>query len=107
MSVLSEAYGDPFPDGNCRPFRQMFLDAVAEYPNNLALACVHQPVGLYNISNQPLDGDEFRRNPYLRWNYKDLGNGIERCVSGLRAAGVKPGMPVFTFNTNGAEHVLL
>ncbi|KAH6656998.1 hypothetical protein BKA67DRAFT_513505 [Truncatella angustata] len=105
MPELSEVYGGPLPE-TCRPFRQMFLDVVAKYPDNLAIACVHQPPGLFNVPNQPLDDVDFRQSPYLRWNYTHLEEAVQRCTVGLRGSGVQPGMPVFTFNTNSVEHVI-
>ncbi|ETS75223.1 hypothetical protein PFICI_13707 [Pestalotiopsis fici W106-1] len=105
MSNLSEAYGGPLPK-NFRTLREMFLESVSQYPGQLALAAVHQPADLYQIESIPLDDDEYRQKPYLRWSYIAMDTAIQRCMAGLRAHGLKPGMPLFTFNANGAEHLI-
>ncbi|KAI0126844.1 AMP-binding enzyme [Xylariales sp. AK1849] len=105
MTELSEAYGRPLPE-RCRSTWEMFVDVVARYPHNLALACVHQRHDLFGITSQPLDDDDYRQKPYLRWSFEVLREAISRFVAGLKAAGVKPGMPIFTFVANGAEFII-
>ncbi|KAI1855610.1 hypothetical protein JX266_000475 [Neoarthrinium moseri] len=102
---LSEVYGAVIPE-KFRSKQEMFLDAVKKYPENLALACVHQPNDLFGIPSQPLDEETYHKQPYLRWTFRELSAAVFRCAAGFRAAGIRPGMPFFTFNTNGAEHVI-
>ena len=104
MSELSEVCGEP--PVSFLTIQERLRRVVDNYADNLALVCVHQPAGLYQIPNQRLDDGSFRQSPYLRWSYRHLQGGIRRLVQGFRAAGVGPGMPFFTFNHNGAEHVL-
>lgn len=105
MSELSEAYGKPLAHHD-RPIQERFERAVENYPDHLALVCVHQPAGLYQIPNEHFEDESFCQSPYLRWSFRHLRDGIRRLVQGLRAAGVEPGMPFFTFNHNCAEHIL-
>jgi non-ribosomal peptide synthetase component E (peptide arylation enzyme) len=105
MSNLSEAEGPPFPE-KVRTMWKMLNDAVEKYPDNVALAAVHQAQDLFGFPSEPLDDDQYRRKPYLRWTYKTLLQGIARFTANLRAAGVRAGMPVFTFQPNGVEFVL-
>lgn len=106
MSTMSEAHGEPLPK-DIRTLREMFLDSLSKYPNQLALAAVHQPADLYQVGSIPLeDDDDYLQNPYLRWTYTALDSAIRTCTVGLRAHGLRPGMPLFTFNANGAEHLI-
>lgn len=104
--MLSAAVGPPAPQDWTTAY-EAFLAAADKYPDHLALACVHQPANLCGIPNEPLDDDSYQQKPYLRWTYKSLQAGIDRLAAGLRAAGVVPGMPIITFNTNSAEHTLI
>lgn len=106
--ALSEEYGPPLPSEKppC-PWAQ-FQSVVSRTPEALAIACVHQSPGLFGITNLPLeDQDAFRSQPYLRWSYRDLDQGIDRLVRALESRGVKGHTPVVTFCHNSAEHVLV
>ncbi|KAK6214112.1 putative NRPS-like protein biosynthetic cluster [Pestalotiopsis sp. IQ-011] len=106
MSTMSEARGEPLPR-DIRTLREMFLDSLSKYPDQLALAAVHQPADLYQVGSVPLeDDDDYLQNPYLRWTYTALDAAILTCMAGLKAHGLRPGMPLFTFNANGAEHII-
>jgi acyl-CoA synthetase (AMP-forming)/AMP-acid ligase II len=102
---VSEIHGDPLPE-NLPSFVERFNHSVTSYPDKIALVCTHQPPTLFNIQSEPLDDDGYRRNPYLRWTYKDLRSGIDRLISGLTSQGVHPGMALVTFLHNSAEYVL-
>lgn len=83
-----------------------FQSHVASSPDNFAIACVHQPAGLFDLPNIPLDEDAFRANPYLRWSFATLSHGVERLARAWRPLGVKESTPVVTFVQNSAEYVL-
>ena len=106
MANLSEAFGPPLSK-NPPSAWERFLDSVQEYPDKLAVASVHQPHDLFGIPSSPLEGDGKRsQRPYLRWTYKSLLQGVSRLTAGLKSVGVKPGMPIFSFQANGAEYLL-
>ncbi|KAH8682289.1 hypothetical protein BX600DRAFT_505894 [Xylariales sp. PMI_506] len=105
MTKLSEAYGPPLSD-DFRTAWEIFTEVVQKYPDDLALACIHQSPGLFGIANAPLDDDQFSQKPYLRWTYSGLSEAVSRFSAGLRAAGVQPGAAIFTFQQNNAQHAI-
>ncbi|KAL4916105.1 hypothetical protein BDW62DRAFT_202942 [Aspergillus aurantiobrunneus] len=105
MPESSEAFGPPL-SANPQALWATFLETVERYPDNLAIASVHQQHDLFGIASLPLDEDGYHQRPYLRWSYKSLAQGVRRLTAGLRAAGVGPGTPIFSFQPNGAEYLL-
>lgn len=81
-----------------------FRGSGATYPNELALACLHQPHDLYGISAHA--PHETKPCEYLRWTYKQLLAGVDTFAHNLKRLGVEPGMPISTFLYNGAEYAL-
>jgi long-subunit acyl-CoA synthetase (AMP-forming) len=103
--ALSEVYGSPLPE-RIPSLWECFASVAEQHPNNIAIVATHQPPDLFGISSQPLEDEQYRQKPYLRWNYKDFKNGIERTIRGLRSLGVHEEMPVLTFVNNSAEYFL-
>lgn len=102
--ILSEVRGEVFEE---RPsIWAAFAASVAANPDNLALACVHQPPGLFDIENLPLDDDSYRERPYLRWSFRSVHDAVLRLVRAWRALGVREGATLVTFMQNEAEIVL-
>ncbi|KAK9413629.1 hypothetical protein SUNI508_11838 [Seiridium unicorne] len=105
MSELSEAVGPPLSTDIPSPWER-FLQSVHEYPEELALSSIHQPHDLFGIESLPLESDECNQQPYLRWGYKSLLQGVTRFATGLKSVGVKPGTHIFSFQPNGAEYII-
>jgi acyl-CoA synthetase (AMP-forming)/AMP-acid ligase II len=103
--TLSEAYGDPVPD-NLPTFWERFRYLVENYPEELALVAIHQPAGLYNISNVDFEDEGYKQRPYLRWSYNGLATAIDQFAAGLQILGARKGMPLITFVPNGAERMV-
>lgn len=94
---------------------ELFHEAVAKWPDNIALVCAHQDANLYGIpsvrnpdikgvaSNGVQNGEH---RPYLRWTFQNLKSGVDRLKIGLRSLGVRRGMTIVTFMPNCAEYVL-
>lgn len=104
MSHLSEYTGPPYKDTSS--IWAGFQSHMTSHPNSFALACVHQPADLFGVSSLPLDDDSYRQNPYLRWTYRDLHEGVHRVITAWRCLGVKDGSMLVTFTQNGVEWVL-
>jgi acyl-CoA synthetase (AMP-forming)/AMP-acid ligase II len=104
--ALSEIYGKPLPQ-RIPSLWESFTSAVEYYPDNTALIATHQPPNLFGITSQPLEDEQYRQKPYLRWNFKDFNTGIERTIRSLRSLGVHEEMPVMTFVNNSAEYYLV
>ncbi|KAJ5887873.1 acetyl-CoA synthetase-like protein [Penicillium taxi] len=105
MSPISEAKGIPLSK-NIPSLDELFCNAIKSYPENLAVISTQQPAELYNIRSQPLDDDEYLHQPYLRWNYRDLDQGINRLVNALAARGIGKESPMFIFLPNTVEYVM-
>lgn len=86
---------------------EAFVDSVAQYPSNLALASVHQKGEVGGHQNIALDHDAYKANPYLRWSYTDFAKAILRTVHAFEAESITQGCLVFTFCTNSAEFVTI
>lgn len=107
MASLSEELGPPIPDHDPPCMWRDLITQLAASPDALAVACVHQPPGLFGLPNLALDDDDFRASPYLRWSFSSLSQGIERLVRVLRPLGVKESTPIVTFVQNSIEFVLV
>jgi acyl-CoA synthetase (AMP-forming)/AMP-acid ligase II len=106
LSELSEAIGPPLPRNPLSPWEK-FLKSVQDYPEYLAVASVHQKHDLFGIPSIPLEDNGHRsKNAYLRWTYRSLLQGVSQFAAGLKSLGVKPGMPIFSFQPNGVEYLL-
>lgn len=104
-SDCTAASGQPGIPNQLRFTHELFREAVANWPDNIALVCLHQAADLYDIPSVP-NTDFHGGDPYLRWTFQNLQSGVDRLQSGLRSLGVRPGMPVVTFMPNCAEFVL-
>ncbi|RDI89388.1 hypothetical protein Vi05172_g842 [Venturia inaequalis] len=104
--ALSEVYGEPLPP-NIPSLWESFSSAAERYPENIALVATHQPPNLFGIISQPLEDEQYQKNPYLRWTYKEFENAIDRTKRGLQALGVHEEMPILTFVHNSAEYFLI
>ncbi|KAK2027479.1 acetyl-CoA synthetase-like protein [Colletotrichum zoysiae] len=106
MARLSEVTGPPLSDSPKSTWER-FADTVRSHPGSLAIVSLHQPPDLYGIPSLPVpDSTGLTQATYLRWTYKSLWEGVARLRAGLKAAGAKPGIPVFSFQPNGVEYVL-
>lgn len=108
-ALLSEEFGPSFTQLDQPPCMwRDFQSYVATSPDALAVASLHQGPGLFGLPNLPLeDDDAFSANPYLRWSFRTLSEGIERLARAWRPLGVKERTPVVTFVRNSAEFVLI
>ena len=104
MNELSEAFGPPLLE-DPPSLWETFSETVQKHPDYLALASVHQSHDLFEIPSLPLEEGN-SQSPYLRWTYKNLLQGVSRLTAGLKDAGVKAGVPIFSFQANGAEYLL-
>lgn len=104
--ALSEIYGGALPP-NIPSLWESFTSVAKQYPENIALIATHQPPNLFDIASQPLEDEQYRQKPYLRWTYKEFRHAIERTIRGLRNLGVHEEMPVLTFVSNSAEYFLV
>lgn len=103
---FSDLRGEPEPDF-ILPVWEALKANVRERPNHLAISCLHQPANIYGLASQRLDSrPEYKSNPWLRWTYKTLFEGISRLMKGLETRGTEKGTPIFTFVGNCAESTL-
>lgn len=81
-------------------FRDLLKDG-PKSPDDLALACLHQPANLLQRhSGSSKDG-------YLRWSFGQLERVSDACAQAMAAAGLRPGNKVAAYIANCAEfHVL-
>ena len=107
MAILSEEFGAPLPERDPPCMWKDLLSQLSSRPDALAVACVHQPPDMFGIPTLPLDDDDFRAKPYLRWSFRSLCLGIEQLVKALRPLGVKQSTPIVTFVQNSIEFVLI
>lgn len=106
MDQLSEVEGGPLLE-KVPLFWEQFNAAVDKYPDNVALVSTHQHPKLYGIPSVSLSDDQYIKEPYLRWTYKNLKHGVARLVAGLSKQDVIESTPaIFTFLPNMAEFVL-
>lgn len=73
-------------------------------PDALALACTHQPPGLFGLPDLVPDGSD--APPYLRWSFRSVHDGVDRLIRGLRSLGAGEDSLLITFVQNGAEYIL-
>jgi acyl-CoA synthetase (AMP-forming)/AMP-acid ligase II len=102
---LSEEHGPPVPT-NLPTCWQKFRDLVDNHPQDLALVSMHQPAGLYGIENVVIDNQAYQKQPYLRWDYQNLGRAVDRLSTGLQHLGAQAGMALITFMPNCVERML-
>jgi acyl-CoA synthetase (AMP-forming)/AMP-acid ligase II len=102
---LSEQYGDALP-ATLPTCWEKFRSFVDNYPEDLVLVSIHQKATLYGIPNVHLNDETYKRQPYLRWNYRGFATAIDQFATGLQALGVRKGMPLITFVPNGAERLI-
>lgn len=106
MAKLSQVTG-PALSGSPKSTWERFADSVRSHPDSLALASLHQPPDLYGVASQPLpDRAGMTQAAHLRWTYMNLWDGVACLKAGLKAAGVEPGTPIFSFQPSGVEYVL-
>lgn len=107
MANVSEVTGPPLSKASTSIWER-FAGSVRSYPENLAIASIHQPHDLYGIPSLPVPDNTglTQAAAYLRWSYKSLWQGVARLKAGLKRAGVEPGTPIFSFQPNGVEYIL-
>ncbi|KAF4951157.1 hypothetical protein FGADI_7647, partial [Fusarium gaditjirri] len=96
---LSEAAGDACPTEPA--IWQRLQDSASKHPDRLAVASLHQPSDLYNVSNDTSTHD------YLRWSYAELKVAVDRVASSLWRLGARPGIALATFLDNRVEFVVI
>lgn len=104
---LSEVEGKPLPD-DVPSLWQTFSSTSSRHPDNIAIASLQQPAGLYQIeSKPPLENiHEYDEKPWLRWTYRNLIIATRRLQRALEERGLEPGAPLFTFLDAGVEFPL-
>lgn len=104
--TLSEVKGKDFPEV-VPTLWETFIDSATEYPNNLAIASVHQKGEMYGYSNLSLDHEAYKAEPYLRWSYSNFAKAIVRTIKGLQAEQIAEGCSIFTVCNNSVEFILI
>jgi acyl-CoA synthetase (AMP-forming)/AMP-acid ligase II len=97
---LSEAFGGNWPDVPS-PVWQRLAKAAQQYPDKLALACLHQSPELYGI--QSSDYTAGAKAKHLQWSYSQLSSAAALLAAGLQAKGLSSGSSIVTILKNGAE----
>lgn len=95
----SEASGKPLPTGLPSIWESLETSAL-KWKDKLALACLHQPVDLY-------DADPDCSASYLRWTYQTLYKVVNEVAKKFARMGIQPGQSVATFLPKGAEFVII
>ncbi|KAG4262701.1 AMP-binding enzyme [Fusarium proliferatum] len=96
---LSEAAGDACPTEPA--IWQRLQDSASKYPDRLAVASLHQPPDLYNVSN------DTSKHDYLRWSYAELHVAVDRFASSLWRLGARSGMTLATILDNRVEFIII
>ncbi|KAL8653565.1 MAG: hypothetical protein Q9210_002019 [Variospora velana] len=94
----SEAEGVPCPAQP--PIWQRLHNSALTCSKRLALASLHQSPTLYGVAAGSTTND------YLRWTYNDLYLVVNTLAGKLQKLGLKPGLPLATFLSNGAEFLV-
>jgi acyl-CoA synthetase (AMP-forming)/AMP-acid ligase II len=97
---LSEAFGGNWPDVPS-PVWQRLAKAAQQYPDKLALACLHQSPDLYGL--QSSDYTAGAKAEHLQWSYHQLSSAAALLAAGLQAKGLSSGSSIVTILKNGAE----
>ena len=105
-SPLSYSKGPDWPE-HIPGILSLFIDATDQYPQNLALASIHQDGELHGIPNLPLDHDAYHVKPYVRWSLAEFASAVTRTIRALQQVGAREGLPIFTFLGNVAEYPLI
>ncbi|KAL5407395.1 hypothetical protein PMIN04_011741 [Paraphaeosphaeria minitans] len=100
VSSRSEAFGGKWPDSPL-PIWTRLADAARDYPDKLAIACLHQSPTLYGIQSSQYAVQGF--DNHLQWSYSQLSSTAECLAAGLQAQGLSSGSSVVTILTNGVE----
>ena len=98
---LSEAHGEPLPLP-IPAFYELLRHASIKDSSKIALVCLHQSPDFLSsvVRSQPSD--------YLRWTYAELMRASHAFAKALAGAGIRPGMRIAAFVTNGVEfHIAL
>lgn len=98
--LLSEAFGGDWPDSPPPVWRRL-ATAAEQYPNKLALACLHQSPALYGI--QSTEHATQTQNKHLEWSYAQLSSAAALLAAGLQSKGLSSGSSIVTILKNGAE----
>lgn len=98
--ALSEAYGGDWQDSPPPVWRRL-ANAAEQYPDKLALACLHQSPTLYGIYSA--DYTTGVQDKHLQWSYSQLSSAASLLAAGLRARGLTSGSSIVTMLKNGAE----
>lgn len=99
-TLLSEAFGGDWVDSP-PPIRKRLATAAEQYPDKLALACLHQSYDLYGI--QSIGHAIETRSKHLQWSYSQLSTAAALLAAGLQSQGLSSGSSIVTILKNGAE----
>ncbi|KAF2448804.1 acetyl-CoA synthetase-like protein [Karstenula rhodostoma CBS 690.94] len=100
VSSLSEAFGGKWPDSPL-PIWTRLANAAQEYPEKLAVACLHQSPKLYGVQSPEYAVQGVDK--HLQWSYSQLSSTAERLAAGLQAQGLSSGSSIITILRNGVE----
>jgi acyl-CoA synthetase (AMP-forming)/AMP-acid ligase II len=92
--LLSEEFGGEWEDSP-PPVRHQLLNAAEQFPDKLALACLHQPADLYDFQSLT--------DSHLQWSYAQLSAAADILSAGLQAYRISSGSSIATVLGNGAE----
>lgn len=101
--VLKYIEGPPL-EGKPKTGWERFISFVETQPDELAIISTQQSSTLYPNIAQAAHGDA--ASSCLRWTYRDLKEAVDRFGIKLRSRGVRPGMIIVTFLSNGVESVI-
>lgn len=90
---LSEAFGGDWPDAPS-PVWQRLANAAKQYPDKLALACLHQSPDLYGFLTS--DYTAGTKAEHLQWSYSQLSSAAALLAAGLQAKGLSSGSSIVT-----------
>ncbi|KAJ9659691.1 hypothetical protein H2198_002938, partial [Neophaeococcomyces mojaviensis] len=103
---LSEVQGEPWPE-HIPVLWESFIECASRNPQAPALSSVYQLGEHYGLPNLPIDDDEYRSQPYLRWSYQEFTTAVARAAEGLRQRGLNEDSVIFTFVPNCAEFTVV
>ncbi|CAG8901245.1 unnamed protein product [Penicillium egyptiacum] len=106
MKELSQACGE---DLLCEPqsIIMKIRKLVGQHPNELAIACPHQPADLYGCKSLPMEASvDQSAPPHLRWSYQTLDQTVNKIKQRFMAYGSVKTTLLFVFCENQVESVI-
>lgn len=100
--LLSEDFGGEWPNTPLPVWRRL-ANAAQQYPNKLALACLHQPANLYGVESLSHTPHASDQADHLQWTFAQLDSNAERLAAGLLSLGLTSGSSIVSILKNGIE----